>query len=1028
MRLLLIALAIILAHAAQDPEVAGSEEVAALLGVKELLVDEFGHTNDWSASDSSPCSWTGIQCDDDGFVSALNLGGKSLNGSLSGLPLARLRHLVNISLEQNNLAGPLPPELSLLPRLRFLNISHNNFGYGFPANLSAIATLEVLDTYNNNFSGPLPPELGALQSIRHLHLGGSYFSGAIPPELGNLTTLRYLALSGNSLTGRIPPELGNLGELEELYLGYYNEFEGGIPREIGKLANLVRIDLGFCGLTGRIPAEIGNLSRLDSIFLQINNLSGPIPAEIGLLSALKSLDLSNNLLSGPIPDELAMLESIALVNLFRNRLSGSIPSFFGDLPNLEVLQLWANNLTGSIPPQLGQASLSLMTVDLSSNSLSGSIPDKICWGGALQVLILYGNQIGGALPESLGQCNTLVRVRLGHNQLTGGLPKNTLGLPNLRMLELLDNRMDGIIADAPVSAVELELLDLSQNRLRGSIPRAIGNLTNLKNLLLGDNRISGRIPASIGMLQQLSVLDASGNAISGEIPRSIGSCVRLSSVDLSRNQLVGAIPGELAQLKALDALNVSRNGLSGEIPRELEEAKALTSADFSYNRLFGPIPSQGQFGFFNESSFAGNLGLCGAPTARNCSVLASPRRKPRSARDRAVFGWLFGSMFLAALLVGVFGTFFFVRKYKECITVVLFPGGGKGSSCGRSRRRPWKLTAFQKLDFSAADILDCLSEDNVIGRGGSGTVYKAMMRSGELVAVKRLASCPVNSGKRSSGSRSSHDDFGFSAEVQTLGKIRHMNIVKLLGFCSNHETNLLVYEYMPNGSLGEVLHGVGTKACPVLDWETRYKVAVQAANGLCYLHHDCSPLIVHRDVKSNNILLDSNLRAHVADFGLAKLFQGSDKSESMSSVAGSYGYIAPEYAYTLKVNEKSDIYSFGVVLLELVTGRRPIEPGYGDEIDIVKWVRKMIQTKDGVLAILDPRMGSTDLLPLHEVMLVLRVALLCSSDQPAERPAMRDVVQMLYDVKPKVVGAKDHSSSRELSGSTRMSSGRLIDV
>jgi serine/threonine protein kinase len=298
-------------------------------------------------------------------------------------------------------------------------------------------------------------------------------------------------------------------------------------------------------------------------------------------------------------------------------------------------------------------------------------------------------------------------------------------------------------------------------------------------------------------------------------------------------------------------------------------------------------------------------------------------------------------------------------------------------------------------------VLDCLTEDNIIGRGGAGTVYKGVMPSGSIVAVKRLAG---------EGKGASHDH-GFSAEIQTLGKIRHRNIVRLLGFCSNHETNLLVYEYMPNGSLGELLHN--KERSQNLDWETRYNIAVQAAHGLCYLHHDCSPLIVHRDVKSNNILLDSSFQAHVADFGLAKLFQDSGKSESMSSIAGSYGYIAPEYAYTLKVNEKSDIYSFGVVLLELLTGKRPIEAEYGDGIDIVQWVRRKIQTKDGVLEVLDPRMGGVGV-PLQEVMLVLRVALLCSSDLPIERPTMRDVVQMLTDVKPKSKGGASVTSSTEL--------------
>jgi len=240
--------------------------------------------------------------------------------------------------------------------------------------------------------------------------------------------------------------------------------------------------------------------------------------------------------------------------------------------------------------------------------------------------------------------------------------------------------------------------------------------------------------------------------------------------------------------------------------------------------------------------------------------------------------------------------------------------------------------------------------------------------------------------------RGSSHDHGFSAEIQTLGRIRHRHIVRLLGFCSNNETNLLVYEYMPNGSLGEMLHG---KKGGHLHWDTRYNIAIEAAKGLCYLHHDCSPLILHRDVKSNNILLDSNFEAHVADFGLAKFLQDSGASECMSAIAGSYGYIAPEYAYTLKVDEKSDVYSFGVVLLELVTGRKPVGE-FGDGVDIVQWAKMMTDSsKEQVMKILDPRLSTV---PLHEVMHVFYVALLCTEEQSVQRPTMREVLQILSEL------------------------------
>lgn len=267
-------------------------------------------------------------------------------------------------------------------------------------------------------------------------------------------------------------------------------------------------------------------------------------------------------------------------------------------------------------------------------------------------------------------------------------------------------------------------------------------------------------------------------------------------------------------------------------------------------------------------------------------------------------------------------------------------------------------------------------------------VYRGIMPNGQQIAVKKLTGIGMGS----------LNDHGFSAEVNTLGKIRHRHIVTLLAFCSNPDTNLLVYEYMPNGSLGELLHGNNGGH---LNWDSRYKIAVETAKGLRYIHHDCSPLILHRDVKSNNILLDSNFEAHIADFGLAKLLHHPGASECMSSIAGSFGYIAPEYAYTLKVEEKSDIYSFGVVLLELITGKRPVgECEFEEGMNLAGWVKKMTKLERGrVMEITDPKLSD---FPMEEAMHMFFVALLCLQEQPKHRPSMREIVHMLTHCKPRL--------------------------
>ncbi|EFJ37553.1 hypothetical protein SELMODRAFT_77558 [Selaginella moellendorffii] len=971
----------------------------SLLAFKASIEDPATHLRDWNESDATPCRWTGITCDSQNRVSSLTLSNMSLSGSIAPGTLSRLSALANLSLDVNDLGGALPAELlGALPLLRYLNISHCNFSGDFPANLSSASpSLAILDAYNNNFTGALPIGLSALPLLAHVHLGGSLFSGSIPREYGSIKSLQYLALSGNDLSGEIPAEMGDLESLEQLYLGYYNHFSGGIPRSFGRLKSLRRLDLASAGINGSIPIELGGLRRLDTLFLQLNSLAGSIPDAIGGLRALQSLDLSCNQLTGGIPASLEKLQELKLLNLFRNNLSGEIPSFVGDMPNLEVLFLWGNGFVGAIPEFLG-GNGQLWMLDLSKNALNGSVPSSLCRGGKLATLILQQNRLSGSIPEELGSCASLEKVRLGDNLLSGAIPRGLFALPNLDMVELMRNKLDGVMGDEEFAAPKLEKIDLSENLLRGEISEGIGALSMLKELQISYNRLAGAVPAGLGRMQWLLQLNLTHNFFSGGIPPEVGSCRSLTMLDLSVNQLSGEIPRSLEALEVLGVLNLSRNAFSGGIPRGIALLQSLNSVDFSYNRLSGAIPATDQA--FNRSSYVGNLGLCGAPLGP-CPKNPNSRGYGGHGRGRSdpeLLAWLVGALFSAALLVLVVGVCCFFRKYRRylCRLGFLRPRSrGAGA---------WKLTAFQKLGgFSVAHILECLSnEDNIIGRGGSGIVYKGVMPSGEIVAVKKLsgfnpaAAAGVARGKI--GGSMSHSDHGFSAEVQTLGKIRHRNIVKLLGFCSNKETNVLVYEYMPNGSLGEALHG-SSKGAVMLDWATRYKIALQAANGLCYLHHDCSPLIVHRDVKSNNILLDAEFQARVADFGLAKLFQDSGKSESMSSIAGSYGYIAPEYAYTLKVNEKSDIYSFGVVLLELVSGRRPIEPEFGDGVDIVQWVRKKIQTKDGVLEVLDSRIREENL-PLQEIMLVLRVALLCTSDLPVDRPTMRDVVQMLGDARP----------------------------
>ncbi|KAL0347488.1 UNVERIFIED_CONTAM: Receptor protein kinase CLAVATA1 [Sesamum calycinum] len=546
------------------------------------------------------------------------------------------------------------------------------------------------------------------------------------------------------------------------------------------------------------------------------------------------------------------------------------------------------------------------------------------------------------------------------------------------------------------------------------------------------NKLYGDIPSEIFTLKKLSMLNFSGNSLTGEIPASFARSSHLTFIDLSRNNLHGVIPRNISRLQNLNVLNLSRNQLEGAIPGEIGLMKSLTILDLSYNDLSGRRPITGLLKDLDARYFTGNPKLC-PPRSTFCASASGPSQGSHRRHSSHI---VIITILLITVLLLLPGIWIICRKRWV------------------EKSKAWKLTAFQKLEFRAEDVLECLKEENIIGKGGAGIVYRGSMPNGIDVAIKRLT-----------GRANSQTDHGFMAEIQTLGRIRHRNIVRLLGYVSNMDTNLLLYEYMSHGSLGDMLRG--SKGAH-LQWESRYRIAVDAAKGLCYLHHDCSPSIIHRDVKSNNILLDADYEAHVADFGLAKFWHDAGASEcvlhcwllrlhctwlvlffvlhlisfSMQLIAFSlifsrewlrmsatqflnlklstclyhcqlvvlsliylkhYGstidYIAhaTEYAYTLKVDQKSDVYSFGVVLLELITGRKPVGE-FGDGVDIVMWIKKtaseLLQPTDAalVLAVVDSRLTGY---PLTGVVNLFKIAMLCVEDESSARPTMREVVHML---------------------------------
>ncbi|GKV07085.1 hypothetical protein SLEP1_g18891 [Rubroshorea leprosula] len=972
-------------------------EASTLLSIKASLVDPMNMLKDWAKpSRISHCNWTGVWCNSWGYVERLDLSNMNLSGIVSN-KIQTLSSLSVFNICCNGFDTSLPKYLSNLTSLKSIDVSQNNFIGSFPTGLGMASGLTYLNASSNNFSGFLPEDLGNATALEILDFRGSFFEGSVPVSFRNLKKLKYLGLSGNNLTGKIPMELGELSSLQTIILGY-NEFEGEIPEEFENLTNLQYLDLAVGSLTGQVPPALGKLEKLTTVYLYKNNFTGKIPPELGRITSLVKLDLSDNQISGEIPAELAELKNLQLLNLMRNQLTGSIPHKIGELPKLEVLELWQNSLTGSLPTNLGQNS-PLQWLDVSTNALSGEIPPGLCNSGNLTKLILFNNSFSGAISEDISTCRSLVRVRLQNNLISGAIPVGFGSLPSLQRLELARNNLSGRIPDDIVLSTSLSFIDFSGNHLISTLPSGIFSISNLQTLVVSHNNLVGKIPNQFQDCLSLSVIDLSSNHFSGEIPETIASCGKLVNLNVRNNHLTGEIPRSIATMPTLAILDLSNNSMVGQIPENFGSSPALEMLNLSYNHLSGPVPSNGLLTTINPEVLNGNAGLCGGILP---PCLQNPTKTAGGARNlhikRFLVGFIIGSLIIISLgMAFLTGRWLHQKWYLyNSLFSDLFKKG--------NQEWPWRLVAFQRVGFTSSDILACIKESNIIGMGGTGIVYKAEVhRPHGLVAVKKLW-------RSETDSENGDDLFG---EVSLLGRLRHRNIVRLLGYIHNETDVLMIYEYMPNGNLGAALHGKQTGKL-LVDWVSRHNIAVGVAQGLHYLHHDCHPPVIHRDIKSNNILLNANLEARIADFGLARMM--THKNETVSMVVGSYGYIAPEYGYTLKVDEKTDIYSFGVVLLELLTGKMPLDPSFGESTDIVEWVRTKMKNNKAMEEALDPSLASQCKHVQEEMLLVLRIALLCTAKLPKDRPSMRDVIAMLQEAKPRrksVCHNGGHSSSKE---------------
>ncbi|KAJ1258486.1 hypothetical protein BS78_10G079400 [Paspalum vaginatum] len=837
-----------------------------------------------------------------------------------------------------------------------------------------------------NLEGEISPAVGSLKSLVSIDLKSNGLSGQIPDEIGDCSSLRTLDLSFNSLDGDIPFSISKLKRLENLILKN-NQLIGAIPSTLSQLPNLKILDLAQNKLTGEIPRLIYWNEVLQYLGLRGNHLEGSLSPDMCQLTGLWYFDVKNNSLTGMIPDTIGNCTSFQVLDLSYNHFTGSIPFNIGFL-QVATLSLQGNKFTGPIPSVIGLMQ-ALAVLDLSYNQLSGPIPSILGNLTYTEKLYMQGNRLTGPIPPELGNMSTLHYLELNDNQLTGSIPPELGRLTGLFDLNLANNHLEGPIPDNLSSCVNLNSFNAYGNKLNGTIPRSLRKLESMTYLNLSSNFISGYIPIELSRINNLDTLDLSYNMMTGPIPSAIGSLEHLLRLNLSKNGLVGFIPAEFGNLRSVMEIDLSYNHLGGLIPQELGMLQnlmllnlennnitgdvsslmncfSLNILNVSYNNLAGVVPTDNNFSRFSPDSFLGNPGLCGYWLGSLCRSTSHQEKPPIS--KGAILGIAVGGLVILLMILVAVCRPHHAPAFKD-VTV----------NKPVSNVPPKLVILHMNMALHVYDdimrMTENLSEKYIIGYGASSTVYKCVLKNCKPVAIKKLYAHYPQSLKE------------FETELETVGSIKHRNLVSLQGYSLSPVGNLLFYDYMEGGSLWDVLHE-GSSKKKKLDWETRLRIALGAAQGLAYLHHDCSPRIIHRDVKSKNILLDKDYEAHLTDFGIAKSLCVS-KTHTSTYVMGTIGYIDPEYARTSRLNEKSDVYSYGIVLLELLTGKKPVD----NECNLHHLILSKTASNE-VMETVDPDIGDT-CKDLGEVKKVFQLALLCTKRQPSDRPTMHEVVRVL---------------------------------
>ncbi|XP_028804007.1 probable leucine-rich repeat receptor-like protein kinase At5g49770 isoform X3 [Neltuma alba] len=834
-------------------------------------------------------------------------------------------------------------------RITSLGLSTMGLEGKLSGDIGGLTELRSLDlSFNRGLKGPLSPQLGDLKNLNILILAGCSFSGKIPNELGNLSELSFLALNSNNLSGDIPTSLGNLSKL------YW-------------------LDLADNQLTGPIPVSTPTSPGLDMLLkakhfhFNKNQLSGPIPpnlfhSEMVLIHVL----FDGNRLTGTIPSTLELVQTLEVLRLDRNFFTGEVPSNLNNLTNLNELNLAHNKLTGSLP-DLSQMD-TLNYVDLSNNSFDPSQPPL--WFQtlpSLTTLIMEFGSLDGPLPSKLFSSPQIQQVKLKHNTLNNTLDMGDSISPQLQLVDLQDNQITSVTLSSgykntlilignPVCLTALSNTNYCQLQQRPKKPYSTSLANCGSKSCPTDQKLS---PQSCECAYPYEGI----LYFRGPLFRELSNANTFHSLEMSLWVKLGLTPGSVS---LQNPFFNSDDYLQVQLALFPPTGTYFNRSDIQRigfrlsNQTYKPPPELGPY-YFIAFPYA-------FPETRGAASLSKP----------VVIGIAIGCSFLVLSLVGL-GIYAIIQKKRAEQAIVLSRPFASWTPSGKDSGGAPQLKGARW--FSYDELKKCtsnFSHNNELGFGGYGKVYKGVLPDGQMVAIKRAQQGSMQGGLE------------FKTEIELLSRVHHKNLVALVGFCFEQGEQMLVYEYMPNGTLRDCLSG----RCGIyLDWKRRLRVALGSARGLAYLHELANPPIIHRDVKSSNILLDENLTAKVADFGLSKLASDSGKGHVSTQVKGTLGYLDPEYYMTQQLTEKSDVYSFGVVMLELITARQPIEKGKYVVREVRSLINKNEQEYCGLRDMMDPVVIETCNLGGFRTFLDLTMQ--CVEESASDRPTMSEVVKAL---------------------------------